>query len=323
MKRSVLLGVIAVSLLAARGGTAGQQRQAEPSGVTKEQFEQWMTKLSNWGRWGKDDERGALNLITADKRKQAFALAKTGTVVSLSRPMVGKSAQDPAGRPIVQNGRFTNLFYAEPSPQKDGDYLFERHEIEYHGGTLSHLDALCHVAYKGRNYNGFVFKEIVTMNGGCSKLAITGAKEGIVTRGLLLDMPETSVRREDIEAWEKRTGLKVSAGDALLLRSRSQGAASPPKRGGYHPSLMPFLKERDIAVLGGDVAQEGGQIPGVSLPMHFFTLVALGVHLLDNLALDEVADTANRLKRWEFMLVVDPLRVSNGAGGAVNPLALF
>jgi hypothetical protein len=86
---------------------------------------------------------------------------------------------------------------------------------------------------------------------------------------------------------------------------------------------MPFLKERDIAVLGGDVAQEGGQIPGVSLPMHFFTLVALGVHLLDNLALDEVADTANRLKRWEFMLVVDPLRVSNGAGGAVNPLALF
>src|SRR5438128_9255920 len=84
MKRSVLLGVIAVLLLAARGGTAGQQRQAEPSGVTKEQFEQWRTKLSNWGRWGKDDERGALNLITADKRKQAFALAKTGTVVSLS-----------------------------------------------------------------------------------------------------------------------------------------------------------------------------------------------------------------------------------------------
>ena len=86
---------------------------------------------------------------------------------------------------------------------------------------------------------------------------------------------------------------------------------------------MPFLKERDIAVLGNDAAQEGGPVPGVSLPMHFFTLVALGVHLLDNLALDELADTANRLKRWEFLLVVEPLRVQNGAGGAVNPLAFF
>src|SRR3989442_8426297 len=253
-----------------------------------------MTELSNWGRWGKDDERGALNLITADKRKQAAAVVKTGTTGSLSRQIPRQpvpTAAEP--RPIARGGAFAHVFLSESAPGGDGDYLFERQEIEYHGGTLSHLDALCHVAYKGRNYNGFVFKEIVTMNGGCSKLAITGAKEGIVTRGLLLDMPETSVRREDIEAWEKRTGLKVSAGDALLLRSRSQGAATPPKRAGYHPSLMPFLKERDIAVLGGDVGQEGGQIPGVSLPMHFFTLVALGVHLLDNLALDEVADTAN------------------------------
>src|SRR3989442_16028352 len=114
-----------------------------------------MIKLANWGRWGKEDERGELTLIPAAKRKQAFALAKTGTVVSLSRPMVGKSAQDPAGRPIVQMGRFTNLFYAEPSPQKDGDYLFERHEIEYHGGIPSHPDALFHGAHKGREHNGF------------------------------------------------------------------------------------------------------------------------------------------------------------------------
>jgi hypothetical protein len=292
--------------------------------VTKEQFDRWMTELSNWGRWGKDDERGALNLITAEKRKQASALAKTGTVVSLSRPIPGQRADAAAAsRPIAQMGGFRNLFLVEPAPQKDGEYLFERHEIEYHGGTLSHLDALCHVAYKGKNYNGFVFKEIVTTDGGCSKLSIArSAKDGIVTRGLVVDITDKPVRREDIEAWEKQTGLKVSAGDALLLRSRRPGATGQ-RPGGYDPSLMPFLKERDIAILGNDSAQEGGQIPGVSLPMHFFTLVARGVHLLDNLALDELADTASRLKRWEFMLVVEPLRVQNGAGGAVNPLAFF
>ena len=340
MKHSVLLAAIALPLLSGRSGTAVHQppagqttpaaqassasRQSPAGDVTKEQFERWMTELSNWGRWGKDDERGALNLITAEKRKQAAALATTGTVVSLSRPIPGqRMAAAPPQPPIVQMGRFGNLFYSEPSPGKDGEYLFERHEIEYHGGTLSHLDALCHVAYKGKNYNGFVFKEIVTKEGGCSKLAITSAKDGIVTRGLLLDIPDKPIRREDIEAWEKRTGLRVSAGDALLLRSKRPGAPAQPGRGGYDPSLMPFLKERDIAILGNDSAQEGGQIPGVSLPMHFFTLVGLGVHLLDNLALDDLADTANKLKRWEFMIVVEPLRVQNGAGGAINPLAFF
>jgi hypothetical protein len=186
---------------------------------------------------------------------------------------------------------------------------------------LSHFDALCHVAYKGKNYNGFVYKEIVTMDRGCTRLSVLSAKDGIVTRGILLDLPETRVRRADIDAWEKKTGLRISSGDALLLRTTRPGG----KRGlgGYDPSLIPFLKERDIALLGADVPQEGGQIPGVSLPIHFFTLVALGMNLLDNLALDDLADTANKLKRWEFMLVIEPLRVQNGAGSAVNPVAVF
>ena len=282
-----------------------------------------MTELSNWGRWGKDDERGALNLITADKRKQAAAVVKTGTTVSLSRQIPRQAVPTtPEPRPIARGGAFAHVFLSESAPGGDGDYLFERQEIEYHGGTLSHFDALCHVAYKGKNYNGFVFKEIVTKDG-CSKLAVTTARDGIVTRGILLDIPETRVRREDIQAWEKKTGLKISSGDALLLRTRRPGSGANAPRGGYEPSLIPFLRERDIALLGADVPQEGGQIPGVSLPIHFFTLVALGVNLLDNLALDDLADTANKLKRWEFMLVVEPLRVQNGAGAAVNPVAVF
>ena len=305
-----------------QGESGAGQPASNVSSVTKDQFEKWMTELSNWGRWGKDDERGALNLITADKRRQAGALVKSGTTVSLSREIPRALApKGPGPRPIVQGGSFAHVFFTMAAPAGDGDFLFERQEIEYHGGTLSHFDALCHVAYKGKNYNGFVYKEIVTMDGGCAKLSVTSAKDGIVTRGILLDIPETRVRRADIDAWEKKTGLRISSGDALLLRTKRPGGK--PGLGGYEPSLIPFLKERDIALLGADVPQEGGQIPGVSIPMHFFTLVALGVNLLDNLALDELAETANTLKRWEFMLVVEPLRVQNGAGAAVNPVAVF
>jgi kynurenine formamidase len=238
----------------------------------------------------------------------------------LAHPIVSEkpaaSAAQP--RPVNRMGAGASVFLI------DGDYLYERQEIEYHGARLSHFDALCHVSHNGRLYNDHAFREVVTEGGGCSKLSVTAAKDGIVTRGILLDMPGTRVTRKDVEAWEKRTGIRISPGDALLLRSRKPGAAlAGLGAAGYDPSLLPFLKERDVALLGNDSAQEGGVIPGLFIPIHTFTIVALGMNLLDNLALDELAATAEKLKRWEFMLVVEPLRVQNGAGSPVNPVAMF
>jgi hypothetical protein len=304
-----------------RQGQAQAPSGAQPfqSSVTKEQFEKWMTELSNWGRWGKDDERGALNLITEAKRKQAAALVKSGLTVSLAQPVRrSKPTATAQPRPVERGGAFTSHFLI------DGDFLYERQEIEYHGGALSHFDALCHVSWKGKNYNGFNFKEIATTDGGCTKLTVNTAKDGIVTRGILIDLPNTRVTPDVLAEWEKKTGLKISAGDALLLRTKKPGSTPLPFGGaGYEPTLMPILKQRDVALIGADVPQEGGTIPGVFIPIHVFTLVALGVNLLDNLQLDELAATADRLKRWEFMLVVEPLRLDNGAGSAVNPVAVF
>jgi kynurenine formamidase len=314
---TVSLSVWLVSGQAAQSSQPAGSAKANASGVTKAQFDEWMTKLSNWGRWGNDDERGALNLITPEARRRAAALVKTGTTVSLSQQIPAESpAATSQPRPINQNGSGANVFLIS------GDYLFERQEIEYHGGRLSHFDALCHVSYNGKLYNGLNFKEVVTERG-CSKLSVNSARDGIVTRGVLLDLPGTRVRRQDVEGWEKKTGIKIGPGDALLLRSRRPGA--PPAFGsaGYDPSLIPFLKERDIALLGNDSAQEGGTIDGVAIPIHTFTIVALGLNLLDNLALDEVAATAVKLQRWEFMLVVAPLRMENGAGSPVNVIATF
>jgi kynurenine formamidase len=312
--------VVGMALALVWTGCSGDSQevgaQANLSEVTKDQFDEWMTELSNWGRWGADDERGVLNLITEQKRQQAGALVQTGITVSLAHPIPRQPGD--ASRPINTNGALTNRFLVQ------GDFLFERIEVAYHGLALSHFDALCHVSYNGKLYNGFDFAEVVTDDGGCSKLSVNSAEEGIVTRGILLDIPETRVRVSDIEAFEERTGITISSGDALLLRTKRPGV-EPDELGsaGYEPSLIPFFKERDIALLGADIPQEGGNIPGQFIPIHTFTIVALGMNLLDNLALHELAETAERLNRWEFMLVVEPLRVERGAGSPVNPVAIF
>ena len=300
------------------GGRDAGAQEANLSEVTREQFDTWMEELSNWGRWGPDDERGVLNLITAEKAAQAGALVQTGETVSLARTIRREPGE--AARPIHPLGALTNRFLVQ------GDFLFERQEIAYHGLNLSHMDALCHVSYKGKLYNGFDFAEVVTEDGGCSKLAITTAQGGIVTRGILLDIPETRILPSHVEEFERRTGITIAPGDALLLRTMRSGAEpdlASIGSAGYDPALLPFLRERDVALLGADIPQEGGAIPGIEVPVHTFTIVALGMNLLDNLALHELAETAARLNRWEFMLTVEPLRVERGAGSPVNPVAVF
>ncbi len=321
MRTMLAAGSLAVAAAVLLGAGAGVQAQGGSGDeVTKEQYDRWMTELSNWGRWGDDDQLGALNLITPAKRVEAAGLVETGRVVSMARDMTIERLDDPAStsanRPPVLAGSVRNVFGIDT----DNGYFWERYEIEYHGGLVTHLDAFCHVAYDGKVYNGRDFEDVASLEDGCSAMGVVNLKEeGLVTRGVLIDMPGTAVRRQDIEAWEAETGITISAGDALFLRTgRDIG-----QTGGYHPSLLPFFKERDIALLGADVPQEGGQIEGVAIPVHFFTLVALGVHLFDNLGLEALAETASELNRWEFLFMASPHGVPNGAGTAINPLAVF
>ena len=321
MRTMLAAGSLAVAAAILLGAGAGVQAQGGSGDeVTKEQYDRWMTELSNWGRWGDDDQLGALNLITPAKRVEAAKLVETGRVVSMARDMTIERLDDPAStsanRPPVLAGSVRNVFGIDT----DNGYFWERYEIEYHGGLVTHLDAFCHVAYDGKVYNGRDFEDVASLEDGCSAMGVVNLKEeGLVTRGVLIDMPGQAVRRADIEAWEAETGITISAGDALFLRTGRDVGES----GGYHPSLLPFFKERDIALLGADVPQEGGRIEGVAIPVHFFTLVALGVHLFDNLGLEALAETANELNRWEFLFMASPHGVPNGAGTAINPLAVF
>jgi kynurenine formamidase len=314
-------------------GTGAQQAPAQKAGenrVTEAQLDRWMQELSNWGRWGKDDLLGAANTITPEKRRQAATLVRTGESVSLSRDLVTGGVATEFSVPFVLQMRVI------PERQVTRDRI----DIDPHGGAFTHLDALCHMAYKGRFYNNVPY-ETATAEG--CKLGINNLKDGIVTRGVLIDIPRlrnlpylengTHVYREDIEAWEKQAGVKVAPGDALFLRTGRWAKRAQPGRGGYDASFLPFLKDRDVAIMGGDSAQDVGVVPGCTNkgpvptmcwnPVHKFALVARGMHLFDNLDLEAVADTAARLKRWEFLLMASPIRVPGGTGSPINPIAVF
>jgi len=310
-------GLVAATMISFGGGAGAQVEPTDE--VTKEQFDTWMTELSNWGRWGDDDQLGALNLITPAKRVAAARLVQAGRTVSMARDITIQKLENPdeasANRPPVLVGSVRSVFDIDP----EGGFFWERYEIEYHGSLVSHLDALCHVAYNGKVYNGLNFEDVASKEDGCTQLGVVNLKDGLVTRGILVDLPGKAVRRQDIEAWEVETGITIGPGDALFLRTGREIGQT----GGYHPSLIPFFRERDIALLGADVPQEGGQVEGVLVPIHVFTLVALGVHLLDNLGLEELARTANELNRWEFMFMASPTGVPHGAGAALNPIAVF
>jgi kynurenine formamidase len=290
------------------------------------EFDQMFNDVKNWGRWGPNDQLGAANLITEAKRKEAFKLAKTGIVVGLGHPPLTEAAPD-NGSPFehTMNRGFTTDTY----------------KVSYHGYAHSHIDALCHYPYKGQTYNGYQVSENNTEKG-CAKLGIENLKDGIVTRGVLIDIPRlkglpwlepgTPVFVEDIEAWEKKAGVKVSSGDAIFLRTGrwARRAKLGPwnvgqNEAGYHASVAPWLKARGVSFLASDDAQDvtPSLVEGVTLPVHTLAISALGVDIMDNQDLETVAETAAKLNRWEFLLTVAPVPVIGGTGFPANALAIF
>lgn len=310
---------------------AGLVAQGAPSRViTAEQYQQWKRDLSNWGRWGKDDQIGALNLITPAKRRQAAALVKDGVSVSLAADAdTVKAVDNPTPYEVTMLGISS-----------------DRIAVSYHGIAHTHLDSLAHINENGVFYNGYTPDADAVVKQGHQKNSIHNVKNGIVTRGILIDIPRlkgvpylepgTPIYVEDLEAWEKQAGVRVSPGDALFVRTgvwARRAALGPWLRGraeggrsaGLDPSVIPWLRQRDIALLGSDHPQYVS--PGTSSTprgaVHDFALVYLGVHLFDNCDLEALAAAAAARKRWEFLLTAAPLPIRGGTGSPLNPIATF
>jgi hypothetical protein len=320
--RKVLMVVLALAV-----AVAALAQQSSHTPANKAQVDRWMTELSNWGRWGKDDQLGALNYITPAKRREAMALAKDGIVVSLEEPIkvVPKPDETKADGKPHGISFYEIRFKTFPAGDPRGNPGFTSDVQEYHvHGGMTHLDALCHDSSDGKLYNGYALKDVVNETTGCTKLGLDNLKEGIVTRGVLVDMsrlqrtarattrePGNRVYVEDLEAWEKQTGIKVSPGDALFVYNNG-------RNGGFDISVAPWMRARGVALTSGVRA-----VADDNHADHRLVLVALGTYLLDGVDLQSLANTAARLNRWTFMLVVAPLRAPGSSGSLVNPLAMF
>jgi kynurenine formamidase len=328
---SILLGAAAAALSVA--SDAQTERAVASHTITKEDVDRDMKELSNWGRWGKDDQLGAYNLVTADKRRQAYKEVKDGQTVSLSHDYLTERSADntspfqqrmgPTG--ANQRGQFVVDGYSWPS---------------YHGYAHTHLDSLAHMSYEDKMYNGFSRDEVDGT--GAHKLAIGNLKGGIVSRGVLIDIPrlrnvpylepETPIYPEDLDAWEKMAHIKIEKGDIVFVRTGrwARRAEKGPwelngHAAGLHESCARWLKARDIAMLGSDGVSDvmPSMVPGVVEPIHQLMLIAIGVNLFDNCDLEALATACAQHKRWTFLLTANPLAVPTGTGSPVNPIAVF
>ena len=286
----------------------------------------FLRERRNWGRWGADDQRGAINLITPEKRVRAASLVRTGRSVSLSRdiPTV-PGRHNPA--PATHWLRVMDVAVV--------DHI----GIAYHGYVTTHVDAPCHVWDEAGMWNGRDPKIEVTSQGARFG-SIDHWRDGITTRGVLLDVPkfrgepsvtiEKPVHGDELEAIAKAQGVTLEPGDALVVYSGREAwqSANPdwsgyrPPSPGLHASCLPFVRDYDIAVLAWDLMDAAPNEYGMTWTMHG-AIFAYGVALLDNALLQPLAEACAEEGRYEFMLTFAPLPVVGGTGSPVNPIALF
>ncbi len=344
----ILMKRVAVALLlvllAVSGATAQERFTVHPSTqdpsvrVDLEKLAVWEKELSNWGRWGPEDQLGTLNMITSEKSVRAARLVTEGVTVSLGHFVTEEDAID------SQTFGPTEHWMTSVDPDTGlPRFALDAISFSLHDGQLSHLDALCH-------YRTEVDGEFVIFNGylqnldadGCKDLAIDRMGPGYVTRGILVDMPllrgvdwldpSTPIYVSDLEEWEEFAGVTVGPGDVLLVRGgrwekRAQEGPWAYGRGGagLHASVLPWLHERGVSLLVGDAVNDvqPSGVPGINRPIHQLTQVNLGLPLVDNGYLRDVARVAQRLQRWEFMVSWQITQVPGGTAGPFNAIATF
>ncbi len=294
--------------------------------------DRYFERFNNWGRWGKDDQKGTLNLITPKKREAAVALARTGRTVSLARDLTAQPALDHHMLlPLEWGGSHVAM-----------DYF----GLVFHGVTITHVDALCHVDYDGKVYNGYPFRDSIK-HGGVKWGAIDTTFDGIVTRGVLLDV--ASLRSEgyvtqgkpvtppDLDAAAERARVRVEPGDVVVVRSGREayekavgqawqpaaGVPAPASRPGLHISCVEWLREKDVAAISWDMMDER---PVGYRDLHFGVHLAipiLGLTLIDNTYPERVLAACREEGRYEFLYTALPLRLAGATGSPVNPVAIF
>lgn len=310
---------------------------------TEQQVLDLFDSLSNWGRWGVDDQLGTLNFLDESKVKRGLSLVEEGVTVSCARPVIFDQSPDatgPAVHYMVESGEGWSSGDKVTSrmSQAATDYI----GMVFHGFTVTHIDSLAHFFWKGRMYNGRP-AHLVSTNLGATAESVELAGRGIVTRGVLVDVPRIrgidwmergeGVLPSDIKKAEDQCGFRIEEGDVLLVRTgqlhrrnvegpvdfRIEGSAA------CHAACLPIFHERGISVLGTDTGNDvmPPPYPNVIQPIHQIGIVSMGLWILDNADLEDLAQVCASRGRWEFMISLAPLKLTNTTGSPVNPIAIF
>jgi kynurenine formamidase len=302
----------------------------------------YFDKLSNWGRWGADDELGTPNLITPEKTKRALSLVQEGTTVSLSRDVIWEGSLDVPSPPVhymVESGE--GWASGQKVSYRPNAAAIDYFGMVFHGVSITHVDSLAHFFWNGKTYNG-KDAHLVSTSLGATVCSVLAARNGLVSRGVLVDVPLVrgidwvergeGVMPEDILAAEERCGFKVEEGDILLIRTgqlhrRNVEGPWPASAGGTacQAACLPLFHERGIAMLGSDTGNDirPAQYEKVPQPIHQVGITAMGLWILDNADLEAIALACSQRNRYAFALTINPLRLHNTTGSPVNPIAIF
>jgi kynurenine formamidase len=293
--------------------------------------------LSNWGRWGEDDQLGTLNYLTAATRRDAARLVQDGELIGLGRTL------SPRDRPEVGSPMLHFMTQSgDGAPESGQGMASDWIGLEFHGYGVTHLDALSHVFWDRRMYND-VPATRVDGRRGATVASVEVVKDGVLGRGVLLDVPRTrrilgsgragAIQPEELDACCREQGCDVRQGDILLVRGGRDDAsvALPPEgepgavRPGMDVACIRWIHDRAVSVLGSDGVSDArpSGIPGVATPIHAIGISAMGLWLIDNLYLEDLAARCAASGRWQFCFMMTALRIKNGTGSPVNPMAIF
>lgn len=302
---------------------------------TEEELRDYFTSLSNWGRWGEGDQLGTLNLLGPAQTQKAAALVKEGVVVSLAREISQKRSRGSHNAGVVH---FMTVSGSDAKP-KGKSAAADWFGMPIHGFEFTHLDSLSHEFWDGHMYNGEPASKIRT-DRGATIFSIEVAIEKIVGCGVFADIPAARgiesleagepLRPDDLEAALKWAHTDVESGDILIVRTGRDVGQNPSEAprvlgAGLHASCIPWLRERDVAMIvsdgTNDVRPSGYEL--VDSPVHAVGITAMGLWLLDSAYLEGLSKRCAEVDRWRFMFCCAPLALKNSTGSPVNPLAIL
>lgn len=303
------------------------------------EFDALFESVCNWGLWGPKDQRGTLNYIRPEHVTRAASMVRSGRHISMSLP-INKVAGPDNPHPAIH---YMATGHDDDIGSGELRFATDFLGMQFHGDCHTHIDAPCHVAYRGKLYNGASAETVQTS--GAAGLDITAYADGVVARGVLLDVarargvqwlePGTAVSRAELEEVERAQGVRLEEGDLFCFRTGHQrrrlklgpwdSGYSGQGKAGLDIDAMTLLHQRRVAgfLPDGDGETIPSRVQGIAYPIHPLQITAMGMLACDNLDLEELAKACAAEARYEFLVILAPLCIPGATGSPFNPIAVF